>query len=353
MKKTRILRVLPLVQIVAVAACGTDSPQRVLAPSTTFETASRRADNGSDEGTRRFSDWSAPVNVGPPVNTAFADQGPAISKDGLSLYFQCLDCPGGYGGVDIWVSERASTDEPWGTPQNLGAAINTAANDGSPALSRDGHRLFFDSDRTGGSGGFDLYVARRSHKRDNLGWQAAVNLGPGINTTAGEQGAEYFEGDENQAAGDFEDDADETATLYFTSNRVGGPGLSDIYTIALHSDGTLGTPMLADGLNSPFRDSGPAIRRDGLEMFFVSERPGGVSPVDIWVSTRASISDAWSTPVNMGAPINGVGNDGGPALSFDGTALYFHSAQRPGNVGGPFFDLWVATREKLKGRDRD
>lgn len=341
-----------LFAVAVLVACGTEPAARVLAPRVQ-ELASLDRGAEQDNLRARFSDWSAPVNVGPPVNTAFAEQTPAISKDGLSLYFTCLSCPGGYGGNDIWVAERANVNEPWGPPQNLGPAINTADDDGAPALSRDGHRLFFDSNRLGGVGGFDLYVARRTHKQDNLGWEAAANLGPGINTTANEQGAEIFVGDENQGDGDFENDADDATILYFASNRVGGTGLSDIYTIALHPDGTFGAAMLAEGLNSSFRDSGPAIRRDGLEIYFVSERPGGISPVDIWVSTRASTSDAWSTPVNMGAPFNSVGNDAGPALSFDGKSLYFHSS-RPGNVGGlQFFDLLVATREKQKGRDQD
>ena len=350
MNKTPILKMLPLVQIVVVAACGTDAPQRALAPSATFEAKSQRADNRQDGSKPRFSEWSAPVTVGAPVNTAFAEQGPEISKDGRSLYFQCLDCPGGYGAVDIWVSERASIDEPWGPPQNLGPTINTAANDGSPALSSDGRRLFFDSDRTGGFGGFDIYVAQRRDKRDNLGWQAAVNLGSAINTTAGEQGAAYLKSHESEVAGDFEDDADESATLYFSSNRVGGPGSSDIYTIALHADGTFGLPTLAEGINTPSRESGPGIRRDGLELFFVSERAGGYGGADLWVATRRSTSDSWSSPVNMGQPINSDKNEGGPIVSFDATTLYFHSP-RAGNVGGAFFDVLVATREKLKGHD--
>lgn len=352
MKKTPILKVLPFVQIVLLAACGTDAPQRVLAPSGELKATSQRQSDDAYSARARFSAWSAPSTLGAPVNTAFAEQGPAISKDGLSLYFQCLDCPGGYGGVDIWVSERRSIHKPWGPPQNLGPAINTAANDGSPALSSDGRRLFFDSDRTGGVGGFDIYVAQRRHKRDNLGWQTAVNLGPAVNTTANEQGAEYLKGDENEDARDGEDDADETTTLYFASDRVGGPGLADIYTIALHADGTFGLPMLAEGINTPSRESGPGIRSDGLELFFVSDRAGGFGGVDLWVATRASTSDPWSTPVNMGQPINSEKPEGGPALSFDGTSLYFHSA-RTGNVGGAFFDVLLATREKLKGHDRD
>ena len=76
----------------------------------------------------RFSDWSTPVNLGPPVNTAFIEQAASLSRDGLSLYFHCGNCPGSIGGADIYVSQRAHAADPWGAPQNLGPTINTTAN---------------------------------------------------------------------------------------------------------------------------------------------------------------------------------------------------------------------------------
>src|SRR4051794_31886483 len=83
-----------------------------------------------------YSEWSAPVNVGAPVNTPGTIQGPALSADGLSLYF----VPGFstatvFGLQDIYVSQRASVTSAWGTPTNLGATINTAAQEFVP-LSR-------------------------------------------------------------------------------------------------------------------------------------------------------------------------------------------------------------------------
>ena len=74
----------------------------------------------------KYSDWSTPLNLGPVINTGYNDQHPAISKDGLSLYFTS-NRPGGYGADDLWVSQRTSADEAWGPPQNLGATINTGA----------------------------------------------------------------------------------------------------------------------------------------------------------------------------------------------------------------------------------
>jgi Tol biopolymer transport system component len=113
---------------------------------------------------QRFSDWSAPVNLGPTINIAgFNTQHPAISKDGLSLYLSS-DRPGGFGQLDIWVSQRPSLDDSWGTPQNLGPNINSGARDLAPAFSPDGHYMYFQSDRAGGCGGLDLYV---SHRRNS------------------------------------------------------------------------------------------------------------------------------------------------------------------------------------------
>ncbi len=141
----------------------------------------------------KFSE-SAPTNLS-ELNSAFDEGGPAISKNGLSLYFQSTR-PGGAGGSDIYVSERESLDDPWGPPRNLGPNVNTSFADVVPNLSRDEHYLFFASDRPGGSGNLDLWVSRREHTHDNLGWQPAVNFGAITNTASIDAGPGYFENDE-------------------------------------------------------------------------------------------------------------------------------------------------------------
>jgi len=297
----------------------------------------------------RFSDWSAPVNLGPPVNTPFIEQAPSISKDGLSLYFHCGNCPTNIGGADIYVSHRANLGDPWGAPQRLGPSINTEDNEQGPRLSRDGHRLYFGSDRPG-FGGFDLYVSRRRDKRDDFGWEPAVNLGPGVNTDADEATPDPFE-----------DDATGSTVLYYgfgPALSAGGPGAVDIYVSTLLPDGTYGPGVPVTELNSPSVDRQPAIGRDGHEIFFASDRPGiGTSGnLDLWTATRPTTSDPWSAPVNLGPVVNSGFIDARPAISFDGTTLYFQST-RPGAVGcssatGPcVFDLWVTTRSKLRGPD--
>ncbi len=97
------------------------------------------------------SEWSEPVNLGAPINSAANEMNAALSPDELSLYFVSTRS-GGLGGADIWVSRRASLDAPWGEPVNLGPNVNGPGLDAAPAVSLDGHLLFFSSDRPGGQG---------------------------------------------------------------------------------------------------------------------------------------------------------------------------------------------------------
>lgn len=284
----------------------------------------------------QFTDWSAPVNLGPVVNSPSADIEVSISKDGLSLYF-ASNRPGGFGAQDIYVAQRASVGDPWGPPQNLGPTINTAVDDRTPMITVDGHRMYFSSDRQGGLGGTDIYVSRRHDKRDDFGWRAAENLGDAVNTSFNEN-LPFHIGDETTGV----------ATLYFNTNRPGGPGSTDIYASAVLPDGTLGPAALVSELNSPLRDAGLTIRRDGRELIMASDRAGTFGVFDLWVSTRSSTSDPWSTPVNLGPVVNSAGSEARLSLSFDGTALYV-AGDRTGGVGVQ--DVWVSTRSKLKGLD--
>ena len=126
------------------------------------------------------------------MNSAFEDLAPHLSSDGLALYFASTR-PESLGGEDLWVSRRSSRHEPWGPAANLGPAINTAANERSPALSRNRRLLFFATDRPGGSGGFDIWVSWRPDPDDDFGWQTPVNLGTGINSPATDAGPSFLE----------------------------------------------------------------------------------------------------------------------------------------------------------------
>ncbi len=199
--------------------------------------------------------------------------------------------------------------------------------------------MYFHSNRPGGCGIADLYVSYRQDTDDDFGWQPPEDLGCQINTSRHNNGPTYFEDDETG-----------TVTMYFNSDRLGGPGSANIYLSTLGDDGLFGPAVLVPELSSEGTDGRTAIRRDGLEMLVSSNRAGSLGTTDIWVSTRASTLDAWSIPADLGPPINSGFADGGSALSCDGTTLYFFST-RPGGFGGR--DLYVTTRTELCDDDND
>jgi len=80
--------------------------------------------------------------------------------------------------MDLYVTTRPGVNDAWGTPVNLGPTVNSAYREHFPCISSDGLALFFDSTRPGGEGGFDLYMSRRATKED--AWGMPVNLGPVI-----------------------------------------------------------------------------------------------------------------------------------------------------------------------------
>jgi hypothetical protein len=291
----------------------------------------------------QFSAWSAPVNLGPVVNSEFDDFHPAISNNGLSLYFTSTR-PGGLakdpGGGDIWVARRASLDEPWGPPEHLGPNINSEGDTCCPNLSPDEHWLYFAADRPGGCdlerGKSNLWVSYRTNIDDDFGWEPPVNLGcqlHGAPPSGGECAPTYFEDNETGLT-----------SLYFCRDVHGDDTDYNIYVSMRRRDGLFGRPSLVWELTSPFRNTRTAIRRDGLEMLITSNRPGGQGGNDIWVSTRETTLDAWSTPVDLPPPVNTTAADGGPALSCDGTTMYFFS-NREGGFGGR--DLYMTTRTAL------
>jgi serine/threonine protein kinase len=133
--------------------------------------------------TRQTTDdqWGAPTHLGPTINSSFIDWSPSISFDGLDLFMHS-DRPSSHGGDELWVARRKTTDDPWSEPVNLGPPVNSPSIEATPSISADGLLLFFQSDRPGGYGGpLDIWVARRATKDDP--WEEPVNLGPVVNTT--------------------------------------------------------------------------------------------------------------------------------------------------------------------------
>jgi hypothetical protein len=205
--------------------------------------------------------WSEPVNLGPTINSSSDEAFSCISKDGLELYFSgygVMGRPGGYGDADIWVTTRATTDDPWGEPVNLGEAINSPQYDSCPYLSPDGLLLFFHSYQPGGPGLENMWVSTRPSTSG--AWGSAEPLPTPINSTANEGVAGIS--------------ADGLA-FYFASDRAGGEGYFDIWqapiipVVDLNGDRVVDSAdmcIIVDhwGEDYPLCDIGPTPLGDGI-----------------------------------------------------------------------------------------
>jgi WD40-like Beta Propeller Repeat len=271
------------------------------------------------------SGWSEPVNLGSIVNSPFEDFTPEISKDGLSLYFGS-DRPGSLSPApDIWVSHRQSLDAPWEAPVNLGPVINSPAPDAAPNLSGDGHYLYFSSGRAGGLGLQDVWVSYRTDVHDDFAWGTPVNLGTAVNSEAFDAGpavlADELYFSSNRETGDPEGldvyrslkRADsflpaelvpelssggndlrpsirqDGKEIFISSDRAGSAaGSQDIWSAFRQGRAhPWATPQnLGAPVNTAASEQQPAISDDGRTLFFASDRGGGSGDLDIWMSTR-------------------------------------------------------------------
>lgn len=131
-------------------------------------------------------DWFWASNLGYPPNTAAQESAMFISADDHYLFFMRSDNRSengwGRGGCDLYMAYRVHTDSAWSDAESFGATINTPAFEGMPSLSSDLKDLYFVSNRPGGYGGLDIWV---SHFQMGV-WQMPINLGPEINTAKDE-----------------------------------------------------------------------------------------------------------------------------------------------------------------------
>ncbi|MGB3946412.1 MAG: hypothetical protein WBM13_00385 [Bacteroidia bacterium] len=156
--------------------------------------------------------WGAPKSLGKPINTTYFEGGACISPDGNTLYF-VSERPGGYGHADIYMAKRKDRTL-WDVPVNLGADVNTAEDEGGIFLAADGKTLFFTSQGYNSMGGYDIFKT----VNENGKWSKPVNLGYPINTINNDMSLTL---------------SADAQTGYFVSDRKGGLGDLDIYKIDL------------------------------------------------------------------------------------------------------------------------
>ncbi len=272
------------------------------------------------------AEWGPAVSIDPGgingVNTPALEGCPIESPNGRSLFF-ASNRPGGHGGIDLWVAFRNGPHDSWGDPQRMPPFVNSEFDDFCPTPLPGGELLFV-SRRPGGCGEntADIYFTRL---HPVLGWLDPVNLGCEVNSPGEEFAPSYV--------------AAYGGMLFFSSNR---DGVHKIYVSSSLRDGGFGPPTEVVNLNSPgFNTARPNVSQDGRQIVFDSDRPGGLGGTDIWGATRISVFHDWSPPVNLGPNVNSASSESRASLSRNGHRLHFGSS-KPGGQGSS--DIYVSIR---------
>ena len=253
-------------------------------------------------------------NAGPEVNSTFSDYGPVVSADEATLLFTSRR-PGGPNAKkdpdgdsyyeDIY--QTAWQGKRWRPATSLGAPVDTEGHDATVALAPDGQRLLVYADENGGD------ISESNLK--GTAWGKPQHLGNRVNSRYHESSASY---------------SPDGRFLYFVSDKPeGGRGGRDIYKIELEGKGP--AENLGAAINTPYGEEGVFMMPDGRTMYFSSEGHNSMGGYDIFKSTLTD--GKWSTPENLGWPINTPDDDVFFVTSASGRHGYY-SSDRPGGQGG-------------------
>jgi len=234
-------------------------------------------------------EWETPYNLGAPINSAAAEGAPTLSHDGRMLFFFTTRADS-IGLADIYVSHRLRTnadgddddgdtdEEPatavWGEPVNLGPNVNSALAENGSYYTREGGGpnavLYFNHVFPG----VNLEIYRAEISKDGMPVGPAVAVSELNDPVAADQKVAIRK---------------DGLELLLSSNRAGTFGSFDIWRFTRHSvQERWSTPPehLGSPINTPDIDSQPSLSRNGRTLFFTSNRPGGFGNTDLWMSTR-------------------------------------------------------------------
>lgn len=254
-------------------------------------------------------------------NTAANEDAIFLSDDQLTALFS-TDRTGGAGGYDVWLAVRSDRQAAFSAP-GPAAGVNSADNERQPVLSGDALHLYFMSNHA--TSAYRIVEATRNAVTG--GFAPPVEV-PGLASGAGDI-SPWLSADGTQ--------------IYFGSGRAGGGGLggNDLYVAGLSAAGA-GNAADLTTVNSAADDASPVLSRDGLTLYFASKRsdPAARGNDYIWIARRATAADPFGAPAGV-PELNSAAADGPRWLSPDGCTLYFTS-DRAGGQGG--YDLYTATR---------
>lgn len=252
-----------------------------------------------------------PYDVGPGINTIDDEYWPSITADGHTIMFtrqpNIITDPGFKGFVqeDFYISYLSG--KVWQKAFNAGAPLNTVQNEGAQTISSNGSYMFFTAcNRPGGIGNCDLYFSAFNDGK----WSEPSNLGSPVNT-------KHWESTPSISA--------DGKTLYFSSSRPGGFGGKDIWLTRLNEKNQWTEPVnLGSNINTEGDELSPFIHFDGKTLYYASDGKPGMGGFDLFV-TRLKKDSTWSTPKNLGYPINTFNDEMGLVIESGGQKAYYSS----------------------------
>jgi hypothetical protein len=259
-----------------------------------------------------------PESIGEAVNTAQFEYWPSLSVDEQTIFFTVLGppnpelAPGRLKLQEDFFFARKDGNR-WVDREYLGPPVNTNTNEGAQSITADGKYIFFTScNRPDGHGPMcDLYYAGINASGN---WTDPVNLGNVVNTS-------YSEKHPSISA--------DGRVLYFTSNRPGGKGDYDIWMTSWNGDSWSAPVNLGDSINTPGTEQSPFIHPDQRSLYFSSDGWPGLGKGDVFVS-RLDDEGNWSTPQNLGYPINTHNEEMGFVVNASGDKAYYSTNRRDG-----------------------
>jgi outer membrane protein OmpA-like peptidoglycan-associated protein/tetratricopeptide (TPR) repeat protein len=270
-----------------------------------------------------------PLNMGNQVNSDENDYLPAITADEQTLVYTRL-IPKDPNGSKTDMRNKSEdfyscfkSNGIWSKAVNIGPPINTIGNEGAQCISVDGQTLVFTACKEyegypGGRKGYgscDLFIAK---KMANGTWGVPENIGKPINT-------EYWDSQPSMSS--------DGQSIYFVSNRPGGKGGTDIWKCTKNELGKWTNIVnLGDSVNSVENEESPYIHPDNKTLYFSSEGWPGMGSKDLFYA-RIKKDGNFSTPKNLGYPINTSESERDLIVSANATTAYF-SSERPGGNGG-------------------
>lgn len=257
------------------------------------------------------------VNLGASINSVADEYLPTLTGDGRWLIFTSNK-----GGENILMSKPQG--KGWEAARSISKAINTPHNEGMAKLTVCGRVIYFSAcgwDNV--QGGCDIYEADFDTE-DDFGVVDEVRPSKGVNSQKWDsQPAISCDG----------------KSFFFASNREGGKGGTDLWMSTLDRDGTWSLPVnMGSQLNTRGDEEAPYIAPDGVTLYFSSNGHAGFGEADIFRSVRQD-DGSWSTPVNLGPSVNTPFREAGIVISPDGKNAYFSSARDGGKGGLDIYEI--------------